>query len=77
MDTEQTKKPEATLYTQATCPMCKTVHMLMDKAGIPYEECQDVEAMKACGVERSPTLKADGQLYVGKAIFSWINSHKA
>ena len=63
------------LFTQATCGQCKAVHMLFDKLGVEYEECQDVAAMKERGVQHTPALLLDGKLIVGPAIMKYAREH--
>jgi len=65
------------LYTQPGCGQCKIVHMLLDKKGIKYEECQDSEAMAAKGINHTPTLETDdGQLLKARELFNYINEVK-
>ena len=56
-----------TLYTTATCPNCKMVKMLLDKAGIKYETVVADASTKALfdanGVKTAPTLIANGQKF--------------
>lgn len=62
------------LYSQPGCGMCKAVHMLLDKKGIEYEECQDIDTMISLGVTGTPTLEVDGQRFVKKECLDWINA---
>lgn len=64
------------LYSQPTCPQCKMVHMLLDKKGIKYEECQDVDKMHEVGISKTPTLLVDGLKLVGQQIGEFINLGK-
>ena len=64
---------EVRLFSQPTCGMCRAVHMLLDKKGIEYKECQDVDYMATVGVHHTPTLEVDGVRYSGKEIYDWIN----
>ena len=41
------------LYTQDGCPQCRMVHMLLDKKGIKYTECKDLEKMKELGINHA------------------------
>ena len=68
---------EIKLYSQPECGMCRAVHMLLDRKGIKYEECQDIDTMQSVGVNHTPTLDVDGTRYTGKEIYDWINSFKA
>ena len=62
------------LYTQDGCPQCRMVHMLLDKKGIKYTECKDLEKMKELGINHTPVLEiAEGTRILGKAIFDWVN----
>ena len=62
-----------TLFVTATCPNCRAVKPLLQKAGVPYEEkdaAQYAEEAKALGLRQAPTLVAWGEeptLYVGAA----------
>lgn len=61
------------LYSQSTCGMCKTIHLLLDKNNIEYEEIQDVNLMKEKGVLHTPTLETEeGKLLQGKDIIDFI-----
>ena len=60
-------KEGITLYTTATCPNCKMVKMLLDKAGIAYEtvvaDASTKALFEANGVKTAPTLIANGQKF--------------
>ena len=62
-----------TLFITATCPNCRAVKPLLQKAGVPYEEKdaqQHAEEAKALGLRQAPTLVAWGEtptLYAGAA----------
>ena len=62
-----------TLFVTATCPNCRAVKPLLQKAGVPYEEKdaqQHAEEAKALGLRQAPTLVAWGEtptLYAGAA----------
>ena len=49
-----------TLYKSNTCPNCKMLKMKLDKKGVQYEECLDVEVMKSKGISALPQLEVDG-----------------
>ena len=67
------KADRYTLFVTATCPNCRAVKPLLQKAGVPYEEkdaAQYAEEAKALGLRQAPTLVAWGEeptLYVGAA----------
>ncbi len=77
------------LYSQPGCPQCRVIHMLLDKNNISYEDCQDINIMKAEGVRQTPALRVEitetdenGELVTrqeiiyGKAIMNYIHEAK-
>lgn len=50
------------IYTSEGCPRCTVVKMKLDKAGIKYEVCQDIERMKSKGIKSIPTIEFKGEL---------------
>ena len=56
-----------TLYTTATCPNCKMVKMLLDKAGIKYEtvvaDASTKSRFDAHEIKQAPTLMVNGAKY--------------
>ncbi len=64
IESERATNEGITLFTTATCPNCKMVKTLLDKAGIKYEVIvADAETKKifdANGVRTAPTLIANG-----------------
>lgn len=58
------------------CPQCNTLEIKLDRAGVEYEICDDVELMKARGFKAAPMLETDdGVLNFAQAI-KWVNSKK-
>ena len=62
------------LYHQNGCGMCKAVEMLLNKKGIEFESCKDVDVMIQKGITGTPTLEVDGHRYVKKECLDWINA---
>lgn len=61
------------LYSQPTCGMCKALHIQLDKAGIEYEEIQDLGAMAEKGIKHTPTLETeDGKLLQGADAIRYV-----
>ena len=60
-----------TLFVTATCPNCRAIKPLLQKAGIPYEEkdaARYAEEAKALGLRQAPTLVVWGEeprIYAG------------
>ena len=50
------------IYTSATCPKCKVLKMKLDKSGIEYETCEDIEVMQSLGIKGLPVMDLDGEL---------------
>lgn len=64
------------LYSQPACGMCKAMHMQLEKEKIPYEEIQDVEAMRKIGIFHTPTLELeDGTRLAGPAAVKFIKEY--
>lgn len=59
------------LYT-IHCSLCNTLKMLLDRAGIPYEECTDKEYMIEKGMTQMPMLGVDDKLYNFSGARTWI-----
>ncbi len=50
---------ELTLFTTSTCPRCKAIKAIFDKAGVSYDvvDCyEQVDLVKAYGITKAPTL---------------------
>ena len=63
------------LYSQPGCPQCKMVHMMLDKEGIQYEECQDYDEMQKVGIQHTPALNVDGNILMGRDLFAYIKNY--
>ncbi|MBQ3108576.1 MAG: ribonucleoside triphosphate reductase, partial [Clostridia bacterium] len=64
------------LFVTKTCPNCRIVKPLLDKAGIKYQVldvAEHQELAKQYDLQQAPTLVADGQVYTGvAAIKNWM-----
>ena len=63
------------LYSQPGCPQCRMVHMMLDNAGIKYDECQELEEMQAAGIQHTPALEVDGNILMGRDLFAFIKNY--
>lgn len=61
------------LYHQEGCGMCRSLEMILNKKGIEFESCTDVDEMIKKGITGTPTLEVDGHRYVKKECLDWIN----
>ena len=58
------------------CPQCNTLEIKLDRAGIEYEICDDVELMKKMGFQAAPILETpDGVFNFSQAV-KWVNSKR-
>ncbi len=62
------------LYHQDGCGMCRAVEMLLNKKGIEFESCKDIDLMIKKGIAGTPTLEVDGHRYFKKECLDWINA---
>ena len=58
------------------CPQCNTLEIKLDRAGIEYEICDDVEIMKARGFKSVPVLETDEGTFNFMQAIKWVNSKK-
>lgn len=57
------------LYS-TNCPKCKQLERMLDKVGLSYEICTDIECMVALGMREAPALQ------VGKTLMNFANAWK-
>ncbi len=63
------------LYT-THCPMCKALRMKLDKNGIQYDICEDVDLMLSKGFKHMPVLEVNGQTLNTKEAMRWAEENK-
>jgi glutaredoxin-related protein len=63
---------EKVIFYSTHCPRCKVVATKLKQKNIVYEECNDVEVMKAKGFDMAPQLEVDGMLMDFKNAVKWI-----
>jgi len=63
-----------TVYSKEGCPRCKVLKMKLDKKGIPYEECHDIDYMRERGMMSLPVLGTDDRLLTFDAAVRYVNS---
>ena len=61
------------LYKTPTCPKCKVLCAKMDKKGLQYEVCTDMDEMNRLGFKSVPVLIVDGVQYDFVAANKWVN----
>lgn len=54
------------------CPRCKVLKLKLDKANIPYEVVEDVDAIIAAGYKSAPVLKVGERFYEFGEAVKWI-----
>lgn len=63
------------LYTTG-CPACETLKLMLNKAGITYEENRSVDDMLALGFKAVPVLSIDGVNLSFNEAKKWIIDNK-
>ena len=64
-----------TLYS-THCPQCRALEMKLDKVGIEYEICDDIDLRNKMGFQAAPVLETpDGVFNLSQAI-KWVNAHR-
>ncbi len=69
---------ETLLFVTKTCPNCRIVKPLLDKAGVAYEIVdaeEQAELAKAYQLRQAPTLVANGKVYAGVAAIKEFLKH--
>ena len=61
-----------TIYSTG-CPRCKVLKTKMEQKGIEYNECQDVDKMRAMGIRSVPVLAVDDRLLTFEDAIKFIN----
>lgn len=61
------------LYTIG-CPKCKVLESKLDKKGIKYERCEDIETMRQKNLKSAPVLEVDGELMEFSLAIKWVNN---
>lgn len=54
------------------CPRCKVLEMKLKQKNIDYQECNDIEVMKAKGFAEAPKLEVDEVVMNFKESVEWI-----
>ena len=54
------------------CPQCKVLAGLLDKKGIQYEYCSDVNHMMQIGISSVPMLEIDGEILNFQKAMAWV-----
>lgn len=55
------------------CPQCNTLEIKLDRAGIKYEICDDIEIMKKRGFKAAPVLETDEGIFNFSQAIKWVN----
>lgn len=58
------------------CPQCTTLKTKLDKIGIEYEICDDLDTMIAHGFKSVPMLETDDGIFNFSEAIKWVNSKK-
>ena len=58
------------------CPQCNTLEIKLDRSGIEYEICDDLEEMKARGFKSAPMLETPDGVFNFSQALKWVNAQK-
>lgn len=58
---------EKVILYSTHCPRCKVLETKLKQKNIVYEECNDVEVMKAKGFKMAPQLEVEEKIEIGEA----------
>lgn len=56
------------------CPQCNTLEIKLNRAGIEYEICDDIEEMRAKGFKAAPVLETEDGIFNFVNAIKWVNS---
>ena len=56
------------------CPQCNTLEIKLNRAGIEYEICDNIEEMKAKGFKAAPVLETEDGIFNFVNAIKWVNS---
>ncbi len=60
------------LYKSPTCPKCNVLMAKMDKKGLQYDICTDIDEMEKLGIQSVPVLDVDGVKYDFSQAIKWV-----
>ena len=63
------------LYS-SNCPKCKQLEKMLNKAGIEYETCTDIDCMLALGMRDAPNLQVGGKILNFAESWKWIKEQE-
>lgn len=64
-----------TLYT-VDCPKCRQLERLLDKVGLSYDVCKDIDVMAALGMREAPVLQVNGRLLHFAEAWKWVKEQE-
>ena len=56
------------------CPQCNTLEIKLNRAGIEYEICDNIEEMRAKGFKAAPVLETEDGIFNFVNAIKWVNS---
>ena len=58
------------------CDLIEQYEIKLDRAGLEYEICDDVNEMKARGLKAAPVLETDEGVFNFSEAIKWVNKQK-
>ena len=62
------------IFYSTGCPLCKTLKMKLNQAGVSYTEINDVDEMEKLGFQSVPVLYAKGKYMNFSEAMNFINA---
>ena len=62
-----------TVYTKEGCPKCRVLKMKLEKKGIEYQECHDLDKVEQMGFMSLPVLVVDDEKYPFEKAVKYVN----
>ena len=56
------------------CPRCNTLQILLDRKGIEYEVCEDIDVMEEKGFMSVPMLETDEGVFNFSDAIKWVGA---
>ena len=67
---------ETVIFYSTHCPKCRVLQMKLDRAGVSYTECDDVDLMISKGLKSAPALEVDGEILDFVSAVRWADDQR-
>ena len=63
------------IFYTTHCPKCAVLKTKLDKAGVSYSTCQDVQEMLNLGIQAAPALSINGNIFDFGQSIKWLKEN--